>query len=110
MLKRYIFCQKTLALKRGLDIGESSQLKYNRAVVVVIAKGKLHGKGIGGIILVWRSEEDAAVLIITEIMIRIVEVRTYSLICFKIDQRVLLIIIQRVSLTIAGQRITVGDL
>lgn len=78
MLKRYIFCQKTLALKRGLDIGVSSQLKYDRAVVVVIAKGKLHGKGIGGIILVWRSEEDAAVLIITEIMIRIVEVRTYS--------------------------------
>ena len=97
-------------MKRGLDIGVSSQLKYNRAVVVVIAKGKLHGKGIGGIILVWRSEEDAAVLIITEIMIRIVEVCTYSLIRFKIDQRVLLIIIQRVSLTIAGQRITVGDL
>ena len=100
LIERYIFCQKPLALKRGLDIGVSSQFKYNRAVVVVIAKGKLHGKGIGGTVFVWRSKEDAAVLIITEIMIWIVEVRTYGLICFKIDKRVLLIIVQRVSLTI----------
>ena len=87
-------------MKRGVDIRVSRELKCNRAMVVAIAKGKLHEKGIGGTIFVWCSKEDAAVLIITEIMIWIVEVRTYGLICFKIDQRVLLIIIQRVSLTI----------